>query len=149
MEIQNCIHSVTTGSGTDMWKSRLSADGNFYVHDLWILFYFKLTVLLRNPTIWLKVVPVKVISFVWRTCLDRIPSAVVLSHRSISVSNCSCQVCDVSINDTNHILLDCPFVAATLRRIFNWCNLPWQNICKVGEIICFVAIWGNCPKKKF
>nr|KAJ0211600.1 hypothetical protein LSAT_V11C400163880 [Lactuca sativa] len=71
-----------------------------------------------------------------------VPSIVALSHRGISVPNCSCQFCDAGIDDTNHILLDCPFDAVTLRRIFNWCNLPWQNFRKVGEIVSFVAILG-------
>ena len=140
--------SLSMAGGLEFWKSKMSADGNFYVHDFRALIDSKLTVPLYNPTVWLKLVPIKVTIFVWRTCIDRIPSAMALVQRGINVPNKACQFCVAENEETDHFLVGCPVTEEALRWIFNWCGIPWQRFQSVGELVKFAAVWGNCPKKR-
>ena len=124
---------------TDIWKSKLSPNGNFSIHDLHGIIDSKLTVPMPNLTIWLRLVPLKIIVFVWRACIDRLPSVVALARRGISVSNISCQFCNVGIDDSNHFFLTCTQVEDSLRWIFNWYSIPWQNFNSVGRLVQFAA----------
>ncbi|KAL4582264.1 hypothetical protein LXL04_006808 [Taraxacum kok-saghyz] len=58
---------------TDIWKSNLTIDGEFYVCNLKHMIDSKITCCASNPTIWIKSFPIKVTEFIWRACMDRIP----------------------------------------------------------------------------
>nr|KAJ0214496.1 hypothetical protein LSAT_V11C400197810 [Lactuca sativa] len=101
-----------------------------------------------NPTKWIRLVPLKVMVFVWHACIDRIPSAVALSRRGISLPSIACQIFISGIDEADHFLVGCPFAKDVLAWIFNRCNLPFQQFDSVGELILYAASLGNCPKKR-
>nr|KAJ0227864.1 hypothetical protein LSAT_V11C100001760 [Lactuca sativa] len=120
----------------------------FRVCDLRALIDSKLTTPINNPTVWLHLVPIKCISFVWRACMGRIPTAVALSRRGINMSSISCQMCSSGVDIVDHILLDCPIAFDSLSWIFNWCNVSIQRFLSISDFVNFAASWGNCPKKR-
>lgn len=85
----------------------LSIHGNFYVHDLRCLIDSKLIVGVKNPTVWFKLVPLNVISFLWRASMDHIPSAVVLSRRGINTPSTSSCLFPNGDDSTDHLLVNC------------------------------------------
>lgn len=74
-ELRGFTSSNSLTGELDVWKSRISNDGRFYVSDVQTLIDSKMVISSPNPTVWLKLAPVKVICFVWRACVSRIPSA--------------------------------------------------------------------------
>lgn len=83
----------------------------------------------------------------WHTCIDRIPSAIALSRRGISVSSNLCHGCLNGIDDTNHFLLCCHFAFDVLQWILTRYDIHTQQFSSVSWIITFTMDWGNCPKK--
>lgn len=148
----NCLDSfassISLSMQPDSWKSKLSSDGKFYVRDLRNLIDSKVTCPSDNPTVWIHLAPLKVVCFVWRACLDRIPSATALAKRRVSLPNVSCHWCDSGLDDTSHIFVACPFSLDVLCRIFQWCNIRFQFFQSVSDLIRFAAQWGRCPKMR-
>lgn len=64
IKLEGIIMGDHTMSGADTWRSKLSSDGSFYVHDLRYLINLKVTHLVQNPTVWISLVPTNVICFV-------------------------------------------------------------------------------------
>nr|KAJ0218526.1 hypothetical protein LSAT_V11C300147870 [Lactuca sativa] len=120
----------------------------FRVCDLKALIDSKLTIPINNPTVWLHLVPIKCISFVWRACMGRIPTAVALSRRGINMSSTSYQMCFSGVDTADHILLNCPIAFDSLRWIFNWCDISIQRFLSISDFVNFAASWGNYPKKR-
>lgn len=132
----------------DAWDSKPNSNGDFYVNNLRCLIDSKLTCVVSNPTSWLTVVPLKVTCFIWRACLDRIPTAIALMHRGVNIPSDSCHLCPGGTDSSDHILYGCPFTREVLLWIFKWCGIPLPVFDSVTEVIAFAANWGRCPKKK-
>ncbi|KAL4585058.1 hypothetical protein LXL04_009671 [Taraxacum kok-saghyz] len=75
------LSQLHVSDGMDEWRSKLSTNGIFYVKDLRELIDSVMTVPVANPTVWSRLVPLKVIGFVWHTCLDWLPTTKALSVR--------------------------------------------------------------------
>nr|KAJ0209201.1 hypothetical protein LSAT_V11C400165610 [Lactuca sativa] len=127
--------------------SILSHDGNFYVRDLRSLIDFLVSKSMLNVIIWLQIVPLKVIGFIWRACINRIPTDVALVRRGVSIQNMGCSWCDMRSKDSKHIFVGCAFAQEVLSQILRWFHIPFQVFESIYEIISFAADWGNCPKK--
>ena len=65
----------------DKLKFNHSPDGVFYVDYLRRKIDSELTRFSAIPLVWIKIVPIKVITFIWRACLDRIPIALPLGPK--------------------------------------------------------------------
>ena len=118
------------------------------MHDLRTFIDSKLTIPIANPTVWNHLILLKINCFVWRACMDRIPTTAALSRRGVRTSSLSCSFCINGVDEANHIIADCPFALATLSRIMTWCNVPIQSFSSVTDIVNFAANWGHCPKRK-
>lgn len=126
------------------WKSKFSGDGGFYVHDLRSVIEDLNALVVYNPTVWPKIVPLKVSNFVWHVC---IPTAMGLARRGINGVSTSCLLCNVGSDEMNHILLHCPVARDALLRLLNWCNIQPPTFNYVVELVKFARCWGSCPKK--
>ncbi|KAL4567347.1 hypothetical protein LXL04_022930 [Taraxacum kok-saghyz] len=147
-DLRGFTDSISLSNGLDIWKSKLSSTGEFLVQHVRNLIDSKVTIPKPNPTVWLKLAPIKVIFFVWRACIDRIPSAVALAGRGIAVPNSSCHLCSNGIDDTNHFLVGCSTTREVLDWILNWCGISLQNVQTVTDLVQYAAMWGNCPKRR-
>lgn len=92
--------------------------------------------------IWIHLVPPKCIRFVWRPCMGRIPSIMVLSSRCINISSTTCQLCSNGVDESDHLLVECSFAIDTFSWVFNWCGI----FSTVFEFVNFVTTWDNCQK---
>lgn len=73
--------------------------------------------------IWIHLVPPKCIRFVWRPCMGRIPSIMVLSSRCINISSTTCQLCSNGVDESDHLVGECSFAIDTFSWVFNWCGI--------------------------
>ncbi|KAL4588641.1 hypothetical protein LXL04_001533 [Taraxacum kok-saghyz] len=133
----------------DQWVSRLAGDGQFHVADLRGCIDGKITTPMANAVVWIHLVPLKVMCFIWRTCINRIPTATELSRRGILVNLTGCPLCmeDVA-EEMDHLFLGCSLAKEVLVWLFSWCNISIQNFQTVEELVNFAAEWGRCPKKR-
>ena len=88
----------------------MSGDDIFHVKDLRQLIDSIVTTSSVNPTIWFRLVPIKFISVIWRVCIDCIPTATALIKQGMHMSNVSHHLCNNEIDESNHLLVGCPFV---------------------------------------
>lgn len=120
----------------------MAADGKFYVNDLQHLVDSKITCSADNPTIWLKSFPLKVVMFIWRACMDRMPSDIAFIRRGVNISFSSCA------DSSDHLLASCPFIQEVLFWILKWYDVRSQNFNSVLEVLIFAANWKCCSKKR-
>nr|KAJ0200215.1 hypothetical protein LSAT_V11C600306310 [Lactuca sativa] len=142
------LDGVSLSSDPDSWKSKLSSDGQFYVSDICKLIDSKVTVGTNSTTVWVNLVPLKIICFVWRASLDGIPSSMALSRRGVGVTSTRCLFCINGVDDTDHLLIACDLAKEVFKWIFKWCDVPFVPFSSVSEALNFAAKWGNCPKKR-
>ncbi|KAJ9557995.1 hypothetical protein OSB04_012609 [Centaurea solstitialis] len=91
----------------------------------------KMRVILENqeavsalPTVWSKLVPKKVCTFIWRARLDRLPCRVNLDKRGLELDSLLCPRCGEVVETSEHALLGCSEVADLWNRIGNWWDKP-------------------------
>ncbi|CAI9279463.1 unnamed protein product [Lactuca saligna] len=142
------ISSFSVTNGPDAWSSKISTDGSIYMRDLRVLIDLKVTKQVDNPTIWLNLVPLKVIVFVWRASMDIVPSFGALSRRGILVHDSHCRFCDVGSDEADNLLIRCPLAHEVLNCIMNWCNFTPIQFHSIRELLEYVAVWSNCPKNQ-
>lgn len=146
--LNGVVSSTILSNRLDFWVSRISSDGIFHVRCLRSLIDSRITSPTNNSVVWIHLVPYKVVCFAWRACMDRIPTATALQKRKVHVNLSNCQLCDSGLDDTNHVLVQCPFMVSVLRKVFTWCGIPFVHFNSVGELIHLAAQWGRCPKKR-
>ena len=124
----------------DQWVSRLSGDGQFHVADLRGIIDDKITSPMVNAVVWNRIVPLKVMCFMWRTCINRIPTAMELCKRGIMVNLSRCALClEGAAEETDHHFLGCPLAKEIFVWLFSWSNITIQNFQKVEEMVNFAA----------
>nr|KAJ0200170.1 hypothetical protein LSAT_V11C600304690 [Lactuca sativa] len=94
---------------------------------------------------WLKMIPLKVLGFIWRAKKNKIASAGALRNRGIEMTSTLCGVCQET---GDHILVSCSLAKGILHSILKWCNVQVTGFHTVTNIIDFASKWGNCPKRK-
>ncbi|XP_023761644.1 uncharacterized protein LOC111910085 [Lactuca sativa] len=97
---------------------------------------------------WLKMIPLKVLGFIWRAKKSRIPSAAALNNRGVALESTVCGVCNTTEETGDHILVTCSLARNVLRMILHRCGLPGMDFHSVSDIIDYASRWGNCPKKR-
>lgn len=146
--LSGLISNVVTSHGLDQWISLLSGDGVFHVRELRCLIDSKITSPMVNPTVWFHIPPLKVICFVWRACIDRIPTVMALFKRGVRVGTNSCHLCSSGVDDTDHLFTGCSFAGDIWKWLCHWCGIPFRSFNNVSSLVEFAANWGHCPKKK-
>ncbi|KAL4591704.1 hypothetical protein LXL04_004675 [Taraxacum kok-saghyz] len=147
-DLTSSLPQMQLSDGPDSWISLLAPDGSFAVRDFRALIDLKITTAALNPAVWIHLVPIKVNCFVWRTCLDRIPTSTALALRGVHMTSTDCASCSSGLDDVDHILVDCPIAKDLLIWIFRWCEISMQNFSKAVDLVDFAASWGRCPKKR-
>nr|KAJ0212041.1 hypothetical protein LSAT_V11C400224050 [Lactuca sativa] len=99
-------------------------------------------------TCWCKVVPIKVLCFIWMVAQGRIPSATTLQSCNMNIERTVCGTCIGEFECADHILMRCSYVRLIMNMIFEWCGINIKEFYDVGEVLHFVASWGRCPKKR-
>lgn len=121
----------------DVWQWRLDDGGRFTVNSM----YKKLEGLLleeRSVTedqgrvfgnIWKSLAPSKVVAFSWKLLLDRIPTKVNLSYRSVLPPEASlnCVLCNGNLEVTNHLFIHCEFAQGVWAGLFSWLGISFLS----------------------
>lgn len=144
--LKEIVESYSFSDGSDSWNSKLSADESFYVHDCRTLIDSKVTTLMYNPTKWIRLVLLKVMMSVWRACIDRIPSAVMLSRMGISLPSTSCQFCVLEIDEADHFLVWCPFAKYVSVGSLTGATCPFSNSIQLEGSSCIRNLGGIALK---
>ncbi|CAI9285230.1 unnamed protein product [Lactuca saligna] len=97
---------------------------------------------------WVKLVPIKVSTFIWRANMGSIPSAIELSRRGMMLSSTYCSLCISGEESCDYLLIKCPYATEARNLIFQWCNINSPQLETVGDTIQFVVTWGWNVKKK-
>ncbi|KAL4588831.1 hypothetical protein LXL04_001727 [Taraxacum kok-saghyz] len=133
-------------TGADHWTCRLTTDGKYTVEAL------RKKIDQLPPTApsvsWYKEIPIKVTCFTWRAALERIPTATSLSQRGVNIDSTLCSSCIGMAEDSNHILLHCPYATMIWEKIFKWCDTNIPSAPNIKEMLQVMAKWGWDSKKK-
>ncbi|KAL0405816.1 UNVERIFIED_CONTAM: putative ribonuclease H protein [Sesamum latifolium] len=82
--------------------------------------------------LWRTWVPPKVRVFMWRLCVEALPTLEKLAKRKEGVEK-RCAICGGTVESIKHVLLECPF----MRQVWALSYLPWR----------FVANWHHGAAK--
>ncbi|XP_021971356.1 uncharacterized protein LOC110866517 [Helianthus annuus] len=69
----------------------------------------------------------KSIAFVWRELDERIPSAVALRSRVMSLQAVTCKTCGAADETASHILVSCNLAKRVWEEVTKWTKLPMVN----------------------
>ncbi|XP_071705420.1 uncharacterized protein [Rutidosis leptorrhynchoides] len=108
---------ITLTKVPDSWCWGLSIDGVFNVNQT--RKHIDAVVLPNTciPTIWCKLVPLKINVFVCRMALNRLPSRVNLSSRGIEIQDIGCALCDWNVETIDHVLFSCQVASDMWRKL--------------------------------
>nr|KAJ0202920.1 hypothetical protein LSAT_V11C500233050 [Lactuca sativa] len=92
--LSSIIASTVLTVGTDRTTCMLDKDGDYKVYLLRKKIDDKTAPIVNtSPISWYKLIPLKVLTFVWRAALGRIPTKMALAGRGIQVQNSYCSAC--------------------------------------------------------
>lgn len=158
MGVESNVNALTSevsgtylGSGVDHWICKLSGDGIFSVSSLrQVIDKLHVSIPGTSEIVWSRVVPIKVLCFIWRAAQDRIPSAAALEKRGSLVNSLWCSSCIGRTECADHILIDCPFATLIRNNILSWCGVRSDQISikTIGDLLHFTATWGICNSKR-
>lgn len=133
IDIASKIGMYQLSNSPDKWSCPLLPDDIYHV-DVFRQYLDQLLPLVNSIVInWNHEIPIKILGFVWRANLGRIPSASALIKRGIHVDSSDC--CQEIDENANHILIICPFASTMQTWIFRWCRVDMFHFESVGDEI--------------
>ncbi|XP_076902898.1 uncharacterized protein LOC143557791 [Bidens hawaiensis] len=72
-------------------------------------------------------VPIKVNCFIWKLLMDRIPTKITLSYRGISMGDCMCALCGVTVETSQHLFVKCKVARLVWSNVHDWVKIPKLN----------------------
>ncbi|XP_076887604.1 uncharacterized protein LOC143537804 [Bidens hawaiensis] len=118
------IHDYVWAQGVDSWKWVGGGPANFTVYAVKQLF-----ITARNYSDFYKMrcntwIPLKCNALTWRAELDRLPTRVELTKRSVILHDINCPLCGDSTELLGHLFTACIFALDMWDRVARWCRLP-------------------------
>ncbi|KAJ9566944.1 hypothetical protein OSB04_002910 [Centaurea solstitialis] len=120
--IENVCRNLHLGTEESDWKWALTDTGLFSVSSLR---YAIDDMHLRRcgaPTLWSKLVPLKVRIHVWMVRLDRLPTKANLLEKGLNLDTDTCPLCSDSGETGDHLFITCRTAVEVRRRINVWWN---------------------------
>ncbi|KAL4592626.1 hypothetical protein LXL04_005628 [Taraxacum kok-saghyz] len=152
MDLQDiCTHlgNVNMQPVANGFRFNWNTDGNYTVCTLRKMIDSKISTHQTNLQMhWSKTIPLKIKCCIWRVMQDRIPMAVNLEKRGVSLQSALCPLCNNITESVDHIMIRCPIATEARTWIFNWCNIPITNFSDVNEFVNYAADWGRNTKEK-
>lgn len=92
--LTNDISGIRLTLGYDHCRCKLTGDGTYTISSVRrVIDKFPITTTGIMTIQWYKVVPIKVLCFIWRVAQGRIPATVALEMRGIKVNSLLCSAC--------------------------------------------------------
>ncbi|KAJ9565341.1 hypothetical protein OSB04_001307 [Centaurea solstitialis] len=120
--IEIVCRNLHLGTEESVWTWALTDTGLFSVSSLR---YAIDDMLLRRcgaPTLWSKLVPLKIRIHVWRVRLDRLPTKANLLEKGLNLDTDTCLLCNDSGETGDHLFITCRTAVEVRRRINVWWN---------------------------
>lgn len=147
-ELNICIGDFRPSANPDFWSSKFAPGGSFSVAAVREVIDRPESQDSSPNILWVNDVPKKVVCFVWRAKLGRIPSAEGLIKRGVHLQSSICRRCADDIESVEHIFMYCRFSREVFEATWSWCNLGQFRFNSISEVLDFMAAWGRCPKKR-
>ncbi len=144
--------SLSKRSSSDRLIWTGTSNGNFSVRSAYHLLLHEQERMLESSSrglgesqqlwtaIWSAKVQPKIRVFMWRACLDILPTRTKLFDRGI-LSSFSCQWCEEDPETSSHVLWQCDFA----QRVWSACPVPIPHDCHPSLPFCdFISICIQC-----
>lgn len=118
--LTNDLSGIRLVQGVDICKCKLIGDGMYIVSSVRKILD-KHPISISGPTTinWCKVVPIKVLCFIWRVAQGRIHVAVELEMKGIKFNSLLCSLCIGQQESVDHVLVDCLFASKIKDNIMS------------------------------
>ena len=123
-ELTNKISTFEFAEDQDSWSWNLDGEGVFSVSSARRIIDDGLSVLDGSPTIWLKLILIKVNILAWRLASNKLPTRFNMSLRGLEVSSIECPVCHEGVETSDHLFFSCSVSSAIVSRFLGWWGLP-------------------------
>ncbi|CAI9264591.1 unnamed protein product [Lactuca saligna] len=110
---------VSWNSDSRCWESEFMIDNRFSVSLIRDCFEMAGHIVYDRPFDWNKMIPFKILCFIWRAKQGRIPSAVELKSRGITIPSTMCISCKQEEETSDHMLITCQSVRTVMNKILN------------------------------
>ena len=135
-------------TGEDKWCWKLNNSGVYSVaslrttiDDMWLR-------LCGPPTVWLKMVPVKIRVHNWRVRLNRLPTKDNLLRRRISLNDDTCELCHELPETLHHLLINCRKVVDIRNAIKTWWDFFPTNCGSIEDLLADANASGQSTRKE-
>lgn len=129
------------------WESEFTSEGRFRVCLLRERIELSNHMVNDGPFDWGKATPFKILSFIWRAKQGRIPLAVALCQRGITIPSTMCGAYNQGEETSDHILILCPMAKMVMDLILNWCEINGERFSSVKDMLLFVSRKSGCNKE--
>ncbi|GJT59727.1 RNA-directed DNA polymerase, eukaryota, reverse transcriptase zinc-binding domain protein [Tanacetum coccineum] len=131
-DLLDIICHVSLSDSVDGWKWELDISGflvsstRSYIDDHTLLGSF-------TSTRWLRCIPIKVNTFIWKLRLDKLPTLVNLDKIGIDVSSLLCPVCTAHVENVDHLFFSCGMAEDLWGLLARWCALDIPEVPNIVE----------------
>ncbi|XP_022019793.1 uncharacterized protein LOC110919854 [Helianthus annuus] len=99
--------------------------------------------------VWNSYVPKKVGIVPWRALLERLPTRVALTARSVNIGDTSCVLCGDYEETSEHLFVSCQFAQSVWLVMAQWCKSPPVIAFSLRDILdAHMFLPGSKKKKK-
>ncbi|GJW79793.1 RNA-directed DNA polymerase, eukaryota [Tanacetum coccineum] len=119
----SCMDGLILTNIPDRWAWSLEATSEVSVKSVRQLIDDSILPKEEVATRWVKFMPININVFACRVRLDKLPTRLNLSHKSINISTIVCPLCHASFESGSHIFFSCPMARHLWRKLMRWWKL--------------------------
>ncbi|GJY13020.1 RNA-directed DNA polymerase, eukaryota, partial [Tanacetum coccineum] len=97
--------------------------------------------------VWDKNIPRKVVIFILRLILDRLPHKLNLSSRGIDIQAISCPSCNGNVESSIHIFFECTIAMDIWMLVRKWCDISFPPFTSYEHWKCWFTSWQVVKEK--
>nr|KAJ0216408.1 hypothetical protein LSAT_V11C300106730 [Lactuca sativa] len=126
------------------WISSFSSENQFIVSLLRERIDLASHIVSDGPFDWCKVIPYRILCFIWRAKQERIPVVVALITLPVTI----CSICNAGEETSDHTLNLCHIAKSVMESILSWCEIRGECFTSVKDMVLFIYRWSKCRKKR-
>jgi len=132
--IKALIEEFMFSQNEDKWAWMGDSSGEFSVASARSMIDKGTLIVGNAPTRWISHVPIKVNVFLWKLCLDKLPTRWNLSRRGMDIPTIRCVICG-DMNETgDHIVMCCSMAKEIWSLVERWWSISIPIMHSVNEI---------------
>lgn len=83
------------------------------------------------PSLWNKLLPIKVNLFCWRLLLNFLHMKDNLVNHGIVIPSMLCLICGDFVEEIDHVFLDCDVARSVFSKLKKWCDVTFPHITSI------------------